>query len=214
MGGRRSCLVPEISLTPQTVERFRLRFGEVAVLHSHLSDAERHWHWQQIAAGGVQVVVGRPQRDLRPHAAPGPDRLGRGTRGFVQAGDRSAVSCPRRGLARAEAEEIPLVLGSATPSLESWHRAAAGRVRVGRDAATGAESSYAGGRHDRSPHRPVRRRTSSSGAISRHAASGHAAALDDDGQVILLLNRRGFSDAYSMSGLRAASCGAPTATSP
>ena len=51
-------LVPEISLTPQTVERFRQRFGSVAVLHSHLSDAERHWHWQRIAAGAVSVVVG------------------------------------------------------------------------------------------------------------------------------------------------------------
>ena len=51
-------LVPEISLTPQTVERFRRRFGAVAVLHSHLSDAERHWHWQRIAAGEVSVVVG------------------------------------------------------------------------------------------------------------------------------------------------------------
>ena len=51
-------LVPEISLTPQTVERFRRRFGEVAVLHSHLSDAERHWHWQRIAEGEVPVVVG------------------------------------------------------------------------------------------------------------------------------------------------------------
>ncbi len=44
-------LVPEISLTPQTIRRFRQRFDSVAVLHSHLSDAERHWHWQQICAG-------------------------------------------------------------------------------------------------------------------------------------------------------------------
>ncbi len=51
-------LVPEISLTPQTVERFRQRFGAVAVLHSHLSDAERHNHWQQIAEGAVSVIVG------------------------------------------------------------------------------------------------------------------------------------------------------------
>ncbi len=51
-------LVPEISLTPQTVERFRRRFGSVAVLHSHLSDADRHWHWQRIAEGAVSVVVG------------------------------------------------------------------------------------------------------------------------------------------------------------
>ena len=55
-------LVPEISLTPQTIRRFRCRFDSVAVLHSHLSDAERHWHWQQIAAGGVQVVIGAAAR--------------------------------------------------------------------------------------------------------------------------------------------------------
>ena len=51
-------LVPEISLTPQTIRRFRRRFARVAVLHSHLSDAERHRHWRSIAAGEVQVVVG------------------------------------------------------------------------------------------------------------------------------------------------------------
>ncbi len=59
-------LVPEISLTPQTVERFRQRFGAVAVLHSHLSDAERHWHWQQIADGAVSVVVGAAAQSSPP----------------------------------------------------------------------------------------------------------------------------------------------------
>ena len=59
-------LVPEISLTPQTVERFRQRFGAVAVLHSHLSDAERHWHWQRIAEGAVSVVVGAAARSSPP----------------------------------------------------------------------------------------------------------------------------------------------------
>ncbi len=51
-------LVPEISLTPQTIRRFRSRFPDVAVLHSHMSDAERHWQWQQISEGRIQVVVG------------------------------------------------------------------------------------------------------------------------------------------------------------
>ena len=58
-------LVPEISLTPQTRERFRARFDNVAVLHSHLRDAERHWHWERIARGEVQVVVGGAARCLR-----------------------------------------------------------------------------------------------------------------------------------------------------
>jgi primosomal protein N' (replication factor Y) len=51
-------LVPEISLTPQTIRRFRSRFSAVAVLHSHLTDAERHAHWRRIADGEVPVVVG------------------------------------------------------------------------------------------------------------------------------------------------------------
>ncbi len=51
-------LVPEISLTPQTRQRFRARFDRVAVIHSHLSDAERAWHWQEIQHGRVQVVIG------------------------------------------------------------------------------------------------------------------------------------------------------------
>ena len=59
-------LVPEISLTPQTIRRFRRRFAGVAVLHSHLSDAERHRHWQSIASGEVQVVVGARSAVLRP----------------------------------------------------------------------------------------------------------------------------------------------------
>src|SRR5262249_51184238 len=51
-------LVPEISLTPQTIQRFRGRSHEVAVLHSHLGDAERGGHWRRVAVGHVQVVVG------------------------------------------------------------------------------------------------------------------------------------------------------------
>src|SRR5690606_371158 len=51
-------LVPEISLTPQTIRRFQRRFSRIAVLHSHLSDADRHRQWQAIASGEIEVVVG------------------------------------------------------------------------------------------------------------------------------------------------------------
>ena len=67
-------LVPEISLTPQTVRRFQSRFRSVAVLHSHLSPTERNWHWQRIARGEVQVVVGCPQRGVCADSAARPDR--------------------------------------------------------------------------------------------------------------------------------------------
>ncbi len=66
-------LVPEISITPQTIERFRSRFDSVAVLHSHLSDAERYWHWRQIREG--EGASGRRCAEcrVRPHAASGVD---------------------------------------------------------------------------------------------------------------------------------------------
>src|SRR5262249_25485823 len=51
-------LVPEVSLTPQTIQRFRARCNEVAVLHSHLGNAERGGYWRRVAAGQIQVVVG------------------------------------------------------------------------------------------------------------------------------------------------------------
>ena len=71
-------LVPEISLTPQTRARFQSRFDRVAVLHSHLTPSERHWHWQQIAAGEIQVVVGARSAVFAPTPQPGLDRDRRG----------------------------------------------------------------------------------------------------------------------------------------
>ena len=123
-------LVPEISLTPQTVERFRQRFGAVAVLHSHLSDAERHWHWQRIAEGAVSVVVGARSAIF----APTPN-LGLIVLDEEHESSFKQESVPRYhardvAIARAAAEGIPLVLGSATPSLESWHRAQTGQYAL------------------------------------------------------------------------------------
>ena len=87
-------LVPEISLTPQTIRRFRRRFPRVAVLHSHLSDAERHRHWQSIAAGEVQVVVGARSAVFAPARQARPDRHRRGAREHVQAGDDARATTP------------------------------------------------------------------------------------------------------------------------
>ncbi len=91
-------LVPEISLTPQTVSRFRARFDRVAVLHSHMSDIERHEHWRRIAKGDVEVVVGAGAPSLLPRQS-WFDRAGRGARIDFQAGNGSQVSCSRCGVA-------------------------------------------------------------------------------------------------------------------
>jgi len=184
-------LVPEISLTPQTVERFRSRFDRVAVLHSHLSDAERHHQWQQIADGQVQVVIGARSAVFAPTP-----HLGLIVVDEEHEGSFKQESAPRYhardvALARAKAEEVPLVLGSATPSLESWHRAQSGQYTLvdlphrvlGRLLPMVGTIDLRNDEHTRT----------SRGAISRQLHTAMRQALDAGGQVILLLNRRGFS---------------------
>ena len=96
LGREAIVLVPEISLTPQTIERFSRRFGKVSVLHSHMSDAERHRHWQSIASGEVQVIVGA-LGDLCAGPPLGADRDRRRARKYLQARDDAAIPRARRG---------------------------------------------------------------------------------------------------------------------
>jgi primosomal protein N' (replication factor Y) len=184
-------LVPEISLTPQTVERFRARFGAVAVLHSHLSDAERHWHWQRIAAGQVTVVVGARSAVFAPTPQLGLIVLDEEHESSFKQETAPRYHARDVALQRAAAEGVPLVLGSATPSLESWHRARRGEyalVELPRRVL--GRPLPAVGTIDL---RNQSSRQAAAGAISRQLQQAMAAALADGGQVILLLNRRGFA---------------------
>ena len=124
-------LVPEISLTPQTIRRFRGRFARVAVLHSHLSDAERHRHWQSDRRGRGAGRRRRPLGGLRPDAAARPDRHRRGARGDLQAGDHAALPRPRRRRDAGPAAERagPARLGHAVAGELAQRRAAAATPR-------------------------------------------------------------------------------------
>lgn len=183
-------LVPEISLTPQTVERFRARFDEVAVLHSHLSDAERQWHWQRIAEGRVQVVVGARSAIFAPTPHLGLIVLDEEHEASFKQDSAPRYHARDVALFRARAENLPLVLGSATPSLESWNRAQSGEYRLVQMPRRVLDRPLpAVGTID------LRNDTSRGprGAICRQLHAAIAEALADGGQVILLLNRRGFS---------------------
>ncbi len=184
-------LVPEISLTPQTRHRFRSRFERVAVLHSHLSDSERHWHWQRIARGEIEVVVGARSAVFAPTP-----HLGLIILDEEHDGSFKQDSAPRyhaREVAefRARSEGVPLVLGSATPSLESFQRAKEGRYLL----LDMPQRVFA----RPLPHvaaidlRTEFQSRSSRGAVSRQLHQAIDLALREDGQVILLLNRRGFA---------------------
>lgn len=184
-------LVPEISLTPQTIQRFQGRFGEVAVLHSHLGNAERGSQWRRVAGGQVQVVVGARSAVFAPTR-----RLGLIVIDEEHEGSFKQESTPRyhaRDVAvmRARMEDIPILLGSATPSLESWHNAQRGQYTLltlprrvlDRPMPRVALIDL---RHEKPrPGRPA--------AISPSLERAMREALRDGGQVMLLLNRRGFN---------------------
>jgi primosomal protein N' (replication factor Y) len=184
-------LVPEISLTPQTLERFRARFDRVAVLHSHLADADRSRHWQEIASGRVQVVVGARSALFAPVPHLGLIVLDEEHESTFKQEIAPRYHARDVAAARARAENVPLVLGSATPSLESWHRAKTGvydlvempRRVLGRPLPAVGTIDLRVDEHSRH----------SRGAISRQLHAAIADALRGGGQVILLLNRRGFS---------------------
>ena len=184
-------LVPEISLTPQTKERFRSRFDKVAVLHSHLGDAERHWHWERIARGEVQVVVGARSAIFAPVPHLGLIVLDEEHEGSFKQDSAPRYHARDVALWRAREENVPLVLASATPSLESWYRATRGEYRLIEMPRRVLDRPLpAVGTIDL---RHEFRNRSSRGAVSRQMHQAIEAALRDGGQVMLLLNRRGFS---------------------
>lgn len=183
-------LVPEISLTPQTIRRFRQRFDSVAVLHSHLSDAERHWHWQQIARGAVQVVVGARSAVFAPVPHLGMIIIDEEHETSFKQETTPRYHAREVARQRAMRENVPLILGSATPTLESWHRAKQKKDRL---------ISLPNRVEQRSMppvvvvdirNDPQIRQGSAIGRALHQAIRG---ALEDEGQVILFLNLRGHS---------------------
>ncbi len=184
-------LVPEISLTPQTIARFRGRCGSVAVLHSHLQTAQRGGHWRRIAAGQAQVIVGPRSAVFAPTR-----RLGLIVIDEEHESSFKQDMTPRyhaRDVAvmRARLEGIPIILGSATPSLESWYNAQRGQYKLltlphrvlDRPLPNVALIDL---RHDRHPGGRFH-------ALSPSLERAMRQALERNGQIMLLLNRRGFS---------------------
>ncbi|MEO1997040.1 MAG: primosomal protein N' [Planctomycetaceae bacterium] len=183
-------LVPEISLTPQTIRRFRCRFDSVAVLHSHLGDAERHWHWQRIARGEVQVVVGARSAVFAPTPQLGLIVIDEEHETTFKQDTTPRYHARDVARKRAELESVPLLLGSATPTLESWVRAQQNPDELLTLPRRVAERPLppvvvVDVRHD--PH------ISKGAALGRVLHLATRTALEDGGQVLLFLNLRGFS---------------------
>ncbi|MFM9066745.1 MAG: primosomal protein N', partial [Planctomycetota bacterium] len=197
VGRQAIVLVPEISLTPQTRQRFRARFPRVAVLHSHQSDAERNAHWQQIMHGDVQVVEGARSAVFAPTPRLGLIVIDEEHDGSFKQDSQPRYPAREVARRRCEAAGIPLVLGSATPSLESWQRAQSGDYQL-------VELPQRVSQRALPQVTTVDLRTELRGSISRSSISRTLSraieeTVRDDGQVILLLNRRGYATSIQCS---------------
>lgn len=181
-------LVPEIGLTPQTLARFRKHLGvHIAVLHSGLNDSERLAAWQSARTGQVSVVLGTRSAAFTPLKNPGlivideeHDTSYKQQDGFRYHGRDLAV-------VRAKQENIPLLLGSATPSLESLHNVGLKRYHhlTLKQRATGAPMP--------SMHVIDMRRQQLDGPLAASLITTMKKHLDEGNQVLVFLNRRGFS---------------------
>jgi primosomal protein N' (replication factor Y) len=120
-------LVPEISLTPQTVERFKARFCSgplqtlVAVLHSHLSSGERHDEWHKIRQGRARIVIGARSAIFAPVEPLGLIIVDEEHEHSYKQEEAPRYHARDVAVKRAQMEKAVVVLGSATPSMESFH---------------------------------------------------------------------------------------------
>ena len=115
-------LVPEIGLTPQLLARFTARFREpMAVIHSHLNDTERQQAWQLASDGEVRLVIGTRSAIFTPMPALGLIVIDEEHDASLKQMDGVRYSARDTALMRAHAANIPIILGSATPSLESLY---------------------------------------------------------------------------------------------
>ncbi len=193
-------LVPEISLTPQTVRRFKARFAsmqdEVAVLHSHLSQGERFDEWHRIRKGKARIVIGARSAVFAPIP-----KLGLIIVDEEHENSYKQDSVPRyhgRDVAvlRAAFENSAIVLGSATPSLESWNNAQSGKYELLRlDHRADGQSMPLVRVVDMRVE--SRKHKGSMPIFSDALRTGLEQRLEKGEQAILFLNRRGFARALS-----------------
>jgi primosomal protein N' (replication factor Y) len=190
-------LVPEISLTPQTVTRFRAHFGDlVAVLHSGLSDGERYDQWRQLRAGEKRIAVGARSALFAPLPDLGVIVVDEEHDGSYKQSDAPRYHARDLAVVRAGIVGAGCVLGTATPSLESWANAERGKFALAR-----LPERVGGGRLPSVrvvDLREVRRGGREEGGgdpgiLSPPLIDGVRARLARREQVILLLNRRGYA---------------------
>ncbi len=200
MGKSAIVLVPEIALTPQTVGRFRARFGAVCVMHSGMTDAQRLSEWMRLKRGEVKVVVGARSAIFAPVS----------DLGVVVVDEEHEPTFKQESTPRYQARDVAVerarragaicILGSATPSLESYYQAKRGEYqrlslpeRVGGGALP--TITVVNTELEKDSRSPVV-------LFSRQLRQAMRETIENKEQVILFLNRRGFVPVLYCQGCR------------
>ena len=208
-------LVPEIALTPQTVSRFRARFGDdVAVLHSALSEGERFDAWRMLRDGERRIAVGARSAIFAPVRNLGAIVVDEEHEGSYKQGEAPRYHAREVAIVRARLARAVCLLGSATPALESWSNVQRGKftllelptrvegrplpavqvVDLRREGGAGRKGPQAGGR---APGGAAAVGTAGADAgltvLAPPLVEGIHARMERGEQSILLLNRRGYA---------------------
>ncbi len=180
-------LVPEIALTPQTLGRFQRRFANVGMLHSNLSDHERLQTWLKCAAGELDILIGTRSAVFTPFAQLGLVIVDEEHDSSYKQQEGLRYSARDLATKRAQVSAVPIVLGSATPSLESLYNVEQGRYQL-------LELPLrAGGAQMPSYHLIDMRGLAHTDGISLPLERVIRKHLDAAGQVLVFLNRRGYA---------------------
>lgn len=195
MGQQALLLVPEISLTPQTLSRLQQRFSvPIAVFHSGLSERRRLDHWQFARTGQASIVIGTRSAVFTPLLRPGLIILDEEHDSSFRQQDGLTYHARDLAVMRACMEQIPVVLGSATPAFESLWNASCGRYQtLSLPQRAGAAVS------PRIAVVDIRAAPLLAG-LSDSLLKKMQIHLADKGQVLLFLNRRGFAPLYLCHG--------------
>ncbi len=190
-------LVPEISLTPQTVERFKARFSSgplktlVAVLHSHLSAGERHDEWHKIRQGRARIVIGARSAVFAPVAPLGLIIVDEEHEHSYKQEEAPRYHARDVAVVRGQMENAVVVLGTATPSLESFYNVTKGKY--------GLLELLKRADDKKMPvvrvidMRQVARKEKGPQIFSHQLKEAITQRLEKKEQTILFLNRRGFA---------------------
>lgn len=181
-------LIPEINLGPQTVERFARRFNaRIALLHSGVNDRERLDAWLAARDGEADIVIGTRSALFTPLKNPGLIIVDEEHDASYKQQEGLRYHARDLALVRARQEHLPIVLGSATPSLESLHNAHAGRYALLR------LSQRAGGAQQPRFLRLDVKSLPLDAGISGPLQQAIRQTLEAGQQVLVFLNRRGFA---------------------